>query len=127
MADGGAAFIPQGLQRAQRALERDPVILEALTDFRLARLRKKYIETDHIDVTDLGITQSAIRSELGYLTMKIEDIEKKRQRDVEKMNRVLEEQDRKFDMIMDVLSKRKVEDESDEQQKQSKARKYIPK
>lgn len=59
----------------QEKINRNVKCLKAMASFREIRLAKKYIESDSIDLTDVGIKQSAIESDVGYVCRRIENME----------------------------------------------------
>ena len=77
-------------------LIRNISILKAITNFRQARIQNKYIESDHVDITDVGIKQSVIESEIKYFGKKTEEV-------VERVSKV----EKKLDLILEMLTAQK--------------------
>lgn len=56
-------------------LIRDQTVLESLTQFRTARIKKKYISSDNIDLIDIGIKQNGIDGKIDLITKKVAEVE----------------------------------------------------
>lgn len=87
----------------QENISRNVRVLKAMANFREVRLKKKYIETDNIDITDIGIKQSAIESDVGYVSSRLDKIEAEQKRFQNQMEMQLKMTNAKIDKLRRVL------------------------
>lgn len=80
-------------------LVRNIHILKAITDFREARIANKYIESDHVDITDIGIKQSYIESEVKYCSGLVEKMNSRQNN----MWSRIDDLESKLDKVLDKL------------------------
>ena len=71
-------------------LIRNISIMKAITAFRQARIQNKYIESDHVDITDVGIKQACIESEVKYYGRRCEEILQRQEAMEKKLDLLME-------------------------------------